>query len=248
MKIKLLISLTSTPERLKSDFIFRVLDSMLFQKTGCEFRVVIFIPHHSLRTGAPYPDPDFLHDRYGRDRIMVHRCDDMGPATKFAGFLTCLAALDNEVTHIYITDDDIILRDDILDKVTRRLELFSDSTEADRLVLANHITHAPGLPLVSGFAGILVPIGFFRALAADIRLGSVWERLAEGSHSCFNADDILLSRLFKRFGYKVEWTKLDAFVDVMDRTKTDEHPKWFELCKHTPRNLHNLRCLNEPLP
>ena len=90
--------------------------------------------------------------------------------------------------------------------------------------------------------------GFFRDITADARLATVWESLAKKQHPCFNVDDMLLSKLFQRFKYNVEGTGLNPFTDVMDRALTDEHPDWFELCKHTSRNCDSMRCLNEILP
>jgi hypothetical protein len=85
-------------------------------------------------------------------------------------------------------------------------------------------------------------------MAADDRLSPVWENLTGKRHPCFNVDDMLLSKLLQRFEYKVEGTGLNPFTDVMDRGLTDQHPDWFELCKHTPRDYDTIQCLNEILP
>ncbi len=245
---KVLVCMTTLPERLASNFLYRVLDSILSQKTSFRFKLVLFVPHRSLRTGEPYPDPTFLRERYGNKQLDIHRCDDMGPATKFTGLLTYLPLVDADVTHIYIADDDIILRDHVFRKMLRRLQVRSSVQDCHRLVLANDAGSLDGLPTVAGYAGILVPIDFFRGLATDIKLKTVWEDLAEKRHPCFNVDDLLLSKLLQRFEYVVEGTGLNPFKDVMDRSLTDEHPDWFELCKHTARDCDTKRCMNEPLP
>lgn len=247
-KLKVVVCMTTLPERLTSNFLYRVLDSILSQKTSCPFKLVLFVPHRSLRTGSPYPDPSFLWERYSNEQLDIHRCDDMGPATKFTGLLTYLPLLDKDVTHIYIADDDIILRDHVFRKMLKRLRMRRAVRDFSRLVLANDVGLLDGMPTVSGFAGILVPIGFFRELAADTKLDSVWASLAEKRHPCFNVDDTLLSRLLQRFQYTVAGTGLKPFKDVMDRSQTDEHPDWFELCKHTSRDCDTIRCMNEPLP
>lgn len=245
---KWLVCMTTIPERLTSPFLYRVLDSLLSQKTSCDFKIVLFIPHRSLRTGLPYPDPSFLYDRYGKEQIIIHRCDDMGPATKFAGLLTYLPSVDADVTHIYITDDDIILRDHVFGQIMKMLKARDVLQNYRRLVLANDVGLQSKMATVSGYAGILIPLDFFRDITADARLATVWESLAKKQHPCFNVDDMLLSKLFQRFKYNVEGTGLNPFTDVMDRALTDEHPDWFELCKHTSRNCDSMRCLNEILP
>ncbi|ABA90137.1 hypothetical protein Pcar_2902 [Syntrophotalea carbinolica DSM 2380] len=243
-----LVCMTTLPERLTSNFIYRVLDAIFSQKTSSPFKLVLFVPHNSLRTGTPYPDPAFLHERYGQERLEIHRCDDMGPATKFTGLLTYLPLVDGDVTHIYIADDDIILRDHVFRKMLKHLQRRSRVHDYRRLVLANDAGLLDGLPTVAGYAGILVPIGFFRDMVADTGLARLWGELADGRHPCFNVDDLLLSKLLQRFAYMVEGTGMKPFEDVMDRCLTDEHPDWFELCKHTARDCDTSQCMNEPLP
>ncbi len=246
--LKILVCMTTLPERLTSNFLHRVLDSILAQKKACPFKLVLFVPHRSLRTGLPYPDPTILWERYNKDQLDIHRCDDMGPATKFAGLLTYLQSVDADVTHIYIADDDIILREHVFHKMLKRLQERSRVHDYRRLVLANDAGLLDDMPTVAGYAGILVPIEFCRELAADAKLGTVWASLAEKQHPCFNVDDTLLSKLFQRFQYIVEGTGLNPFKDVMDRSLTDEHPDWFELCKHTSRDSDTTQCMNVILP
>jgi hypothetical protein len=259
--------MTTTPERMTSHFLFRVLDSILAQKTSCPFRIVLFIPLRSLRTGLPYPDPAVLSARYGNDHLVIHRCDDMGPATKFTGLLTYLPFVEADISHIYSADDDIILRDHVFERmleilhlrctvqgnriIQRMLELLhvrSAPQDYRRLVLANDAGSVGGMATVAGYAGTLTPLGFFRDMAADARLAAVWADLSINRHPCFNVDDMLLSKLFQRFSYPVEGTGLNPFTEVMDRALTDQHPEWFELCKHTPRDYDTIQCLNVLLP
>lgn len=245
---KWLVCMTTTPERLASAFLYRVLDAILAQKKACPFKIVLFVPHRSLRTGEPYPDPSFLRNRYGKEQLDIHRCEDMGPATKFAGLLSYLPSVVGDVTHIYIADDDIILRNHVFRRMLQRLKARNAGQSARCTVLANDAGLLDGLPTVAGYAGILFPLEFFREMAADNRLAPVWADLAQRRHPCFNVDDILLSKLIQRFGYRVEGTGLNPFKDVMDRSLTDEHPEWFELCKHTARDDDTARCMNVILP
>jgi len=264
---KWLVCMTTTPERLTSHFFLRVLDSVLSQKISCSFKIVLFVPFRSLRTGLHYRDPAFLSARYSKEQLVIHRCDDMGPATKFTGLLTYLQLVDTDVSHVYIADDDIILRDHVfermlnilhlrcvgqgnrfLQRVLEILRVRRPIQDYRRLVLANDAGSVDGMATVAGYAGILAPLGFFRDMAADASLSPVWADLSINRHPCFNVDDMLLSKLFQRFSYSVEGTGLNPFIDVMDRALTDEHPEWFELCKHTSRDYDTIQCLNVQLP
>lgn len=246
MPFKLLVCMTTTPERLESSFFFRVLNSILSQRTSASFKIVLFVPARQLRTGTPYPDPEFLYQRYDRAQLAIHRCEDRGPATKFAGLLTYLPFVEPDVSHVVIADDDIILRDHVFQAMLERLEALKTQQDCRHLVLANDVGVCNNLPTVAGYAGILVPMEFFRTLAGDTTLAPLWISLSEGKHPCFNVDDMLLSKLLKRFDYSVAATGLDPFREVMDRGLTDEHPPWFELCKHTPRDDDTLQCFMTP--
>lgn len=248
LSFKWLVCMTTVQERLTSPFFYRVIDSILAQKTSCEFKIILFVPHHSLRTGEPYPDPTFLTDRYDKEKFVIHRCDDMGPATKFTGLLSYLPLVNSNATHIYIADDDIILRDHAFQRMLEVLQTRSRVHDYRRLVLANDAKLLAGMTAVAGYAGILVPKDFFGSLAADSKLAPLWASLTKNQHPCFNVDDMLLSKLFQRFKYHVEGTGQNPFVDIMDRALTDQHPNWIELCKHTSRELDNMKCLNKVLP
>lgn len=243
-----LVCLTTTPERLVSDFFCRVLDSILAQQKACQFTVLLFIPRYSIRTGEPYPDTSFLRERYSEASLKIHFCEDRGPATKFLGLLTYLEEGSDDVTHVYITDDDIILRSNLFCRMQKELKALWQREDRNRTILANDTALLAGMKTVAGYAGILFPVGFFQEVAKDNSLSQVWDELAAGKHPCFNVDDILLSMLIKRFGYSIASTRLNPFKDVMDRPQTDEHPEWFELCKHTARKEDTAECMDAVLP
>ena len=91
----------------------------------------------------------------------------MGPATKFTGFLTYLPSVDADVTHIYITDDDIILRNHVFGRIMKMLQA-REALQNYRhlcLVLANDVGLQSKMATVSGYAGILM-LDFFRDITA----------------------------------------------------------------------------------
>ncbi|WP_167495909.1 glycosyltransferase family 2 protein [Desulfosediminicola ganghwensis] len=225
-----------------------MLDALLAQKNSCPFKIILFLPYRSIRTGELYPDPGFLQEKYGEETLDIHRCEDMGPATKFTGLLSYMPLIKDDVTHVYITDDDIILHPNVFQRVLKKITKQPSRPTLDRTVLANDTGMLNDLPTVAGYAGILFPFTFFLEMASDTNLTPVWTALAEGEHPCFDVDDILLSMLIRRFGYGVETTGLDPFKEVMNRSLTDQHPEWFELCKHTTRPQKTAQCKDVILP
>jgi len=249
------VCLSTTPERLGSPFLLRVLDSILGQQGGPEFQVLLSIPLVFARTGEAYPDPGFLLHRYRDGRLHIHRCPDHGPGTKFLGLRTwpsmtnALAA--GNPTHVYITDDDIILQPGVFRRVHNRSQRswWCRGRPAAPAVWANSVSRLGDLDVAEGFGGILIPAIFFHRLFAQACYHPLWDALQSRNHPCFPVDDVLLSRLLRMHGHAIRHTGLDAFVQIMDRTATDEHPEWFELCKHgPPRDDANRACLCVDLP
>ncbi len=70
------VTLTTIPSRLPH--IATTLKSLMRQSRA-PARIVLNLPHHSKRENAAYAVPDFLQ---GLKSVVVHRCEDMGPATK----------------------------------------------------------------------------------------------------------------------------------------------------------------------
>ena len=101
---KWLVCMTTTPERLTSNFLFQVLDALLTQKNSCSFKIILFLPYRSTRTRELYPDPGFLQEKYSEETLAIHRCEDMGPATKFTGLLSYRPLIKDDVTHVCRSD------------------------------------------------------------------------------------------------------------------------------------------------
>ncbi len=245
------VCMTTTPERLASPFLLRVLDSILGQQGGPSFQLLLSVPRVFARTGEAYPDPGFLLDRYRDGRLHIHRCPDHGPATKFLGLRTWSGLSGAGLTHVYIADDDVILRPGVFQRVQARgrRPWWRPGGHAATTVWANSVSRVGGLDVAEGFGGVLIPAGFFHRLFGQTRYHRLWDALQGRDHPCFPVDDMLLSRLLHMHGYRVRSTGLDAFRQIMDRTATDTHPEWFELCKHgPPRDGANRACLCAELP
>lgn len=245
-----LVCMTTTPERLRSPFLFRVLDSLIGQQGAPPFQLLLSIPQIFARTGEAYPDPGFLQQRYRNQQLHIHRCPDHGPGTKFLGLRTWPGFSDAKSatapTHIYIADDDIILKPSVFRRVYKRSKhrWWHPRRPSSPTVWANSVSRLGDLDVVEGYGGILIPADFFHQLFAQTSYFPLWDALESQNHPCRAVDDILLSRLLHLHGHAIRHTGLAPFKEVMDRRATDEHPEWFELCKHgPPRDDANHACL-----
>ena len=60
--------------------------------------------------------------------------------------------------------------------------------------------------------------------------------------SCYFVDDVWLEWCYKKLGIPIIYGDTNVFDTVLDKEKTDLHPKWFELCSHTNREYHEREC------
>jgi hypothetical protein len=92
------VTLTTIPSRLPH--IGTTLKSLMRQ-TRAPARIVLNLPHYSKRENANYVVPDFLLELKS---VVVHRCEDMGPATKVIPTLM----RETPAQKIIVVDDDRI--------------------------------------------------------------------------------------------------------------------------------------------
>lgn len=93
------VSMTTTPMRISN--IQPVIDSILNQ-TVPPYKIYMHIPHVFKREEMPYEIPDFI---LNNDKIVVNRCEDMGPITKI---LPIVDVLEDPDTLFVSVDDDIV--------------------------------------------------------------------------------------------------------------------------------------------
>lgn len=93
-----IISLTTIPSRLPH--IAPTLKSLMRQ-TRAPASINLNLPHMSIREKVPYAVPAFLQ---GLGSVKIHRCDDMGPATKVVPTLQ----REKQYQAIIVVDDDRI--------------------------------------------------------------------------------------------------------------------------------------------
>lgn len=93
------VSMTTTPMRISN--IQPVIDSILNQ-TVPPSKIYMHIPHVFKREEMEYEIPDFI---LNNDKIVVNRCEDMGPITKI---LPIVDILEDPEALVVSVDDDII--------------------------------------------------------------------------------------------------------------------------------------------
>lgn len=102
-RVPVVVSLTTTPNRLQGKSIQKVLASVLAQDPA-PLAVEINIPFKMKRLGTDYDVPQWLID----SPVDIHRCEDLGPATKYVSTLERYAVR-NLDQKILIIDDDMIM-------------------------------------------------------------------------------------------------------------------------------------------
>jgi hypothetical protein len=97
-RVRMRVSLTTSPERIAH--IEPVLASLMEGQTVRAEAVQVNVPHVFGRTGQGYVIPEFL----ARRGVIVHRCEDVGPATKIVPTLRCFAP-DEDAWGVAVDDD-----------------------------------------------------------------------------------------------------------------------------------------------
>jgi hypothetical protein len=96
------------PERIKGD-VFRKALSCMFEQNTRPREIRLNVPFVSKRTGQEYIIPDWLLDT----ELIIVRCEDFGPATKYIPTLEHFA---NTNQRILVYDDDSFMPRDLVEK------------------------------------------------------------------------------------------------------------------------------------
>jgi hypothetical protein len=97
-----IVSLTTVPGR--EDTLRETLTSLLDQTVSVP--ILLALPRRSIRfKSKPYLVSAWLHDMPG---VYIHRCQDMGPATKVLAAVDFVAAITNVSVRIITVDDDLV--------------------------------------------------------------------------------------------------------------------------------------------
>ncbi len=211
-------TMTTIPERLTSVLTKKVVEELF--KQNIDF-LMLNIPFVYARTGESYTIPDWV---VSNDKIIVNRCEDLGPATKVLGGLSLIPS----DAKVIIVDDDTIYK---RFAVQGLLSYYEEN--ADGLSCWNVTTDPvwPGIMIPSGFSGCIARAEVFKELLTQPPI----------PEPCRNIDDHWIGWAFNRLQRPVE------IVDPMlpwhhSIKRRVDHPDWFELRLHTNRSRLVQEC------
>jgi hypothetical protein len=205
------VTMTTVPERIKSAYFREVINVILSQR---EVEVLVLnVPYVCKRSGEEYSIPEWIHVE---PRIVVNRCDDLGPATKVLGGRHLFP--DNAA--IVQFDDDIIYQDFA---VRGLLDAYDP-----KCVTCWH-SHS-GIPF--GFSGCIASSKTYQKLDTALL-----------TDDCFFVDDNWFAWAFKRLGISVKSVNPANSWNV-SALSIDDHEPWYELQHHSNRDLLINKCAN----
>lgn len=189
----LLVSFTTVPWR--AALIAPVAEDLLREFEGHDARVVLNVPRRLKRTGEAYPPlpadlPPALH---------VQRVEeDLGPATKLLPSIAYAKRVG--ATAILLVDDDVAYKPGLLSALWEYWR-----TEGDSKTVFAFRTRAlpgeegPGLRILQGFGGLLLPMALLEAEGVEARL-----RAALREKPCFTSDDLVMSAVLREVdGFRI---------------------------------------------
>ena len=188
-----IVTLTSTPSRISK--IEPVLES-IFSNTLTPDLVVINVPFRYSRTNEEYIIPEFL--TIHNHRIVLNRCEDMGPITKLVPTLDMALGESNIIT----IDDDIIYPPNFLSGL---VEASLNDTESSfcysgfdysQGILCNVNEDLGDCMVAEGVCGVLYKGNFFEDDFYD------YISATAACRSCFYYDDVVISNYLSSKGIK----------------------------------------------
>ena len=213
---QIIISLTTLPERLVSDHFYNVIQTLKNQELKADY-ICLHIPTNSKK----YVIPEWVKkDSY----IKINKTIENGPATKFLGLLDKRGLIDSDI--IFICDDDIILTPNVLkDNINHYNQLKNKN-----VLLANAAIRQANFIEPEGFGGLLTNYSIIKKLKNE-KIPS----------NCYSIDDTWLGFHLNKLNIPV----IKTGIKFWNYQKSEDHPKWFELHLHTPRNELTEKCLLE---
>jgi len=203
------LSLTTRPERLESEHFKRVYQSL--KKQTIPFNK--FIINLSVEEFT-YNIPDYLFED---KNIILNETEICGPCTKLIGSIDIIP----DDTVVIVLDDDIVMRNNFIESLYKSYLLHPDK------VSSHFVNQRPYFREVAGFGGYVFNINVLR------NIKPFYYTMPE---CCKKIDDTWISWCIYKLNVDVTNTiERNPWDNVLDIPNTDEHPDWYELCKHTDR-------------
>ena len=119
--MKIVITLTTIPERLKSDYNYDMrycIESLLNQNYNGNYEVHLNIPHISNKTGKKYIIPEWLENN-NDNRLKIFRTEDYGSITKL---IPTIERTKDDNTIIIVVDDDMVYHPELINEHIKNRE------------------------------------------------------------------------------------------------------------------------------
>ena len=217
MKDNIYLTMTTLPERLISRHFVKVYLSLKKQRVPF-YRLIINLSVKQFKYKIPY----YLK----KDQtVIINPTNICGPCAKLIGSIDIIP----EDSVVIVLDDDIIVKPNFIGSLYKSY-LINPSK-----VSSNNIIERPTFKEVLGFSGYIFNIN---------KLRNIKEFYPTMPKCCFKIDDTWISWCIKKLGVEVVKSIVpDAWNQVLNMKKTDLHPKWYELNKHTNRDYLTQQAL-----
>lgn len=193
------VSLTTSPRRL--NMLQETIESIMGQTILPDI-IVINVPHIFKRTGETYDEiPEYLSKN---DRVLINRCDDIGPATKILPTINLVQQDDDTIISI---DDDIIYCPTFIQTLIKKSSVFPNSAITGTSFSYIHDYNPMSREMyynsevVEGFAGVLYKKWFLANWEDDLDITTL-------PKECYVSDDLILSNLLKKRNIHIVMTPL----------------------------------------
>ena len=213
------VSMTTLPERLRSDYFRTVVDTILLQPVD---KLVLNIPMVCHRTREEYVVPDWVD---AHDKILVNRCEDLGPVTKVLGS----AGMIPKGAIVVVVDDDIIYKDFMVQGLV-------SSVQEDEVRCWNtwrDDSWGVDFCFPGGYSGCAMTEAVHRQLC----------EFAEPVEECFSSDDHWLGWVYNQRNISLQSVN-DSLAWNHSLSSLYDHPKWFELRLDRSKLVQEHLCRN----
>lgn len=220
------ISLTSTPERITTDFFYSILKNLL-SFCNKDIKIILNIPYIFRKTGEQYRITSELEKIINKanKKIILNRCEDHGPITKIIPTLN--------LTHISSKDIIIVCDDDIFYR-KKFPKYLINAVIKDPESVHSYCTNE-----IEGFAGYAATKQILSNIL-NYNMPDSCKKLDDNYiEACIKASDIKI----KAVEFPNSTNKIKHFCSI-DQKKTDEHPSWDELGSDRPQE-HINRCVDD---
>jgi len=217
IKDKIYLTMTTLPKRLISRHFVKVYLSLKKQNIHF-YRLVINLSVKQFK----YKVPLYLSQD---PQVIINPTDICGPCAKLLGSVDIIPT----DSVVIVLDDDIIVKPNFIGS------LYKSYLNNPDKVSSNNIIQREKFKEAMGFAGYIFNINTLK----DIK-----QFYPSMPKCCFKIDDTWISWCIYKLGVEVVQSIVpDAWNQVLNMPQTNLHPKWYELNKHTNRDLLTSKAL-----